>query len=76
VVKASSTNPGATRKQSSRGPALKELQQNRWRIENFVGGEPVVLAEAEVQRNETVYVAHCEDTVLQVRRMFLLSYLA
>jgi hypothetical protein len=66
AVKSGGMSAGST-KQPSRGPPLKELQQKRWKVENFVGGEPVVLGEAEVKRSETVYVAHCSDMVLQVR---------
>lgn len=43
------------------------LKQNRWEVENYVGGEPVVLGEGDVKRDQTLYVAHCSDTVIQVR---------
>ena len=51
---------------SSRGPPRKELKNKKWEIENFVGGEPVTLAADEVQKDQTLYIAHCADTVIQV----------
>jgi Adenylate cyclase associated (CAP) C terminal len=48
----------------ARGPPSKALKQNRWEVENYVGGEPV---EVEAKRDQTLYIAHCSDTVVQLR---------
>lgn len=52
-----------------RGPPRKELLQNRWEIENWVACEEAVsLKEEEVKRSHAVYISHCSDCVIQVRR--------
>ena len=68
-VKASDIKPSPSLQPaaSTRGPPSKALKQNRWEIENFVGGEPVVLGEDVLKRDQTLYIAHCSDTVIQVR---------
>lgn len=60
--------PAAGKKAAeARGPARKELQQNRWQIENWVACEGVELQEDEVQRSHAVYVSRCSECVIQVR---------
>ena len=59
--------PSQQKAASARGPPSKVLKQNRWEIENFAGGEPLVLSGDDVKRDQTLYIAHCSDTVIQVR---------
>eukprot|EP00892_Ulva_mutabilis_P003801 jgi/Ulvmu1/1793/UM119_0011.1 len=64
VVKAAAapTKPSA----AARGPARKELCQNRWEVENWVACEPVQLQEDELRRSHAIYISNCADCVVQV----------
>ena len=66
AVPAASAKPAAAGKaaQPARGRPSKVLKQSRWEIENFVGGDPIELD--DVKRDQTLYIAHCSDTVIQV----------
>jgi Adenylate cyclase associated (CAP) C terminal len=61
---AAKPTPSAASAQKARGPASKALKQNRWEVENYVGGGPVAV---EAKRDQTLYIAHCSNTVVQVR---------